>query len=97
VEARPEREVTVVQIVGYNTWELDAPVEMLIEQALNFTKDVEARGIARLREAYISGDEKRLWCMWDTEDLDGLQEACNQMNEQSGLQSVLTPVESFYP
>lgn len=86
-----------MQIVGYNTWDQDLPVAMLIRQALSFSDDVRARGIARLREAYIAEGERRLWCTWDTEDLPGLQEAFDKMNEQSGLNSVLTPVTPFFP
>ncbi len=37
------------------------------------------------------------WCTWDTENLDALEVAFAEMNEQSGLESQLTTVETFFP
>jgi hypothetical protein len=86
-----------MQVMGFNRWEMDVPTDALIGQALKFAEEVEAHGIATLREAYIATDEKVLWCSWDAEDLDALQAAFDEMNRASGLVSDLTQVEVFYP
>jgi hypothetical protein len=38
-----------------------------------------------------------LWCTWETEDLERLQVAFDEMNKESGLKSELREVEIFYP
>jgi hypothetical protein len=86
-----------MQIMGFNTWQGDMPTEPLIKQALKFSDDVEAAGIATLRSAWIAPAEKRMWCSWDTENLDGLQQAFDEMNDRTGLESQLTEVETFFP
>ena len=84
-----------MQVMGFNRWEMDVPTEALVGQALKFAEEVKANGIATLREAYIAPGDKVLWCSWDTEDLDALQAAFDEMNKQSGLVSELTPVEDM--
>ncbi len=86
-----------MQIMGTNTWETDVPPDMLVRQALKFAEAVKADGIAELRGAWIASDEQKLWCTWDTENLDALEVAFAEMNEQSGLESQLTTVETFFP
>ena len=84
-------------VMGSNTWEFDGDTDFLIEQALAFSEEVKANGIAELREACIAPDQKILWCSWETEDLEGLQSAFDEMNAMTGLQSTLTEVTFFYP
>ena len=84
-----------MKIMGINTWEADIPKEPLIKQALHFAKNVEDKGIAKFLEAYISADEKLMWCTWETENFDSLQQAFNEMNAQSGLRSELKIVEKM--
>ena len=85
-----------MQIMGFNRWDMDVPASALIGQALKFAEAVKSQGIAELREAYIAADQKLMWCSWDTENLEGLQAAFDEMNQQSGLASELTPVEVFF-
>ncbi|UCF12078.1 MAG: hypothetical protein JSW06_08550 [Thermoplasmatales archaeon] len=82
-------------IMGTNSWEKDIPKEPLVKQALKFAELVKAQGIAELREAYISPNQKLMWCTWETENLEALQDAFTEMNEQSGLKSELRPVEDM--
>jgi len=84
-----------MKIMGTNTWEADIPKEPLVKQALHFAKTVEENGIAKFLEAYISSDEKLMWCTWETENLEALQEAFNEMNAKSGLKSELRIVEKM--
>ena len=86
-----------MQVMGFNRWEMDVPTDVLIGQALKFSENVKAQGIAQLREASIAPDQKLMWCSWDTEDLDALQAAFDEMNRASGLVSQLTQVEMFFP
>lgn len=86
-----------MQVMGTNTWEADIPEGELVKRALRFAEEVRVQEVAQLRDAWIAPDEKRLWCTWDTENLEALEEAFDQMNKQSGLKSVLTPIETFYP
>ena len=84
-----------MRIMGTNTWDTDIPKEPLVHQALKFADMVKEQGIAELQEAYISADEKLMWCTWETNNLEALQEAFNQMNAQSGLKSELRIVEKM--
>jgi hypothetical protein len=84
-------------IMGTNKWDIDIPKDMLVEQALQFAAEVKANGIAELREFYLAHDQQVLWCTWETENPEGLQEAFTEMNLQSGLISELTPVEDMFP
>ena len=81
--------------MGTNNWERDIPKEALIFQALKFSEDVKAKGIAELRGAYIDNDQKLLWCWWETENLEALQAAFDEMNKRSGLKSELNVVEDM--
>lgn len=85
------------QVIGTNTWEMDVADEDVIKGALRFTDEVEAEGVALLREAWIAPGQKMLWCLWNAEDLDFLQESFEKLNESTGLMSELQTVESFYP
>lgn len=76
---------------------MDIPTDMLARNALNLAEEVKARGIAELRDACVAPDQKLLWCTWETEDLEALQFAFDEMNMQSGLKSELTVVEVMYP
>jgi hypothetical protein len=73
------------------------PKKGLIGQALKFADAVKAQGIAELRGAWIADDERLLWCTWETENVEALQAAFDEMNRQSGLMSELTSVEVFFP
>jgi len=84
-------------VMGTNQWDLDIPKDMLVEQALNFAEDVKSKGIAELREFYLAHDQKLLWCTWETNNLQALEEAFADMNAQSGLVSKLTQVEDMFP
>ena len=84
-----------MKVMGTNTWEADIPKEPLIHQALKFADMVKERGIAELQEAYISADEKLMWCTWETDNLEALEAAFKEMNAQSGLKSELTIVEKM--
>lgn len=84
-------------VMGTNTWDFDAPTKGLIKMALKFSEEVRENGIAELRDACLDPEEKLLWCSWETEDLEGLQAAFDQMNKESGLKSELRVVEVFYP
>ena len=83
-------------VMGTNTWDIDIPKDMLTMQALQFADGVKSQGIAELREFLLAHDQKMLWCTWETEDLEGLQAAFDEMNIQSGLTSELTIVEDMY-
>jgi hypothetical protein len=86
-----------MQIMGTNKWSIDAPNDLLVREALKFAEGLKAEGIAQLRDACIAKDENLMWCTWDTDNLDALQMAFDEMNRQSGLVSVLTPVEVMFP
>ena len=83
-------------IMGTNTWDIEIPKEFLVKQALSFSENVKSQGIATLREFLLAHEEKKLWCTWETENLEGLQAAFDEMNEQSGLKSKLSIVEDMY-
>ena len=83
-------------IMGTNTWDIEIPKDILTMQALQFAEGVKAQGIAELREFLLAHDQKMLWCTWETDDLEGLQAAFDEMNIQSGLTSELTIVEDMY-
>lgn len=84
-------------VMGTNSWEFEVPTKGLIKMALKFSEDVKAQGIAELRDAFIAPDQKLLWCTWETENLEGLQAAFDEMNKETGLKSELRQVEIFYP
>jgi hypothetical protein len=84
-------------VMGTNTWKAAIPTKGLVKMALKFADEVRENGIAELRDACLDPDEKLLWCTWETEDLEGLQEAFAQMNEASGLKSELREVEVCFP
>ena len=83
--------------MGFNRWDFDTPTDFLTRQALKFAEEVQAAGIAQLREASLAPDRKLMWCSWDTDNLEALQAAFDEMNQQTGLVSELTPVEAFFP
>ena len=82
--------------MGTNTWERDLPKQPLIMQALKFSDEVKANGIAELLGAWIEPEKKLLWCVWNTENLEALQAAFDEMNKRSGLKSELNVVEDMY-
>ena len=84
-------------VMGTNTWERDMPKKALIFQALKWSEGVKAKGIAELRGAYIANDQKLMWCWWETENIEALQAAFDEMNKTTGLKSKLTPIEKMYP
>jgi hypothetical protein len=83
--------------MGTNTWDFETDTDFLVQQALEFSDQVKANGIAELQNACIAPDQKLLWCSWETDDLEGLRAAFDEMNAMSGLKSELTVVETFYP
>jgi hypothetical protein len=90
-------EGTDVQIMGFNRWDTEVPNKALVELALKFAETMKARGIARLRGAWIASDQNLMWCLWDTKDVEPLQDAFDEMNRQSGLVTELASVEKFFP
>lgn len=78
-----------------NKWEVDAPKDMLTAQSFKFADDVKTQGIAELRDFLLAHEQKVLWCTWETDDVNALQSAFDDMNRQSGLISELTPVEDM--
>ncbi|MFC1958469.1 hypothetical protein ACFLV6_00895 [Chloroflexota bacterium] len=82
-------------VIGTNSWESDIPKEPLVKQALQFAEDVKSQGIAELRGSWIAKDQKLMWCTWETENLEGLQAAFDEMNMMSGLKSELTQIEDM--
>lgn len=86
-----------LNVIGTNTWEADMDREMLKKMSLAFADGVRAQGIARLLDAWMSPDKKKLWCTWETEDLEALKASFAEMNKQSGLKSVLEVYESYTP
>jgi len=86
-----------MRVMGTNRWEMDVDTDILIDQALDFADMVKAQGVAQLVGAWIVPDRKLMWCTWTTEDLEALQAAFDEMNEQSGLTSELAVVEEMYP
>lgn len=86
-----------MQVMGTNTWEFEVDTDQLIGQALSFSERVKEQGIARLLGAWISPEHRMLWCSWETDDVEALQRAFDEMNAQSGLKSELSPMRAFYP
>lgn len=86
-----------MHVMGTNSWDFETETDFLVQQALDFSKQVKADGIAELQNACIAPDQRLLWCSWETEDLEGLQAAFDEMNAMSGLKSELTVVKVFYP
>ena len=84
-----------MKVMGTNTWEININKKFLVKQALKFADAVKAQGIAVLQEAYISNDENLMWCSWETDNLEALQAAFNEMNAQTGLKSELRIVEKM--
>ena len=84
-------------VMGSNSWKMEINKEALISSALEFAEDVKSKGIAELRGAWIDNDKKLLWCYWETENLEALQVAFTEMNNQSGLVSELSVIEEFFP
>ena len=85
-----------MQVMGTNTWEFDTDKEFLVAKALEFADMVREQGIAELQDAYIAEDTNLMWCSWETDNLDGIQDAFDEMNRGSGLTSKLTTVEEMY-
>jgi len=84
-------------VMGTNSWEIDVPKDMLIDQALEFSEELKNQGIAELMGFWIADDRKLLWCSWQTENLEALRAAFAEMNEQSGLKSELIEVDQVFP
>jgi hypothetical protein len=84
-------------VMGTNTWDFDVPTKGLVKMALKFADEVKQNGIAELRDACLDPEKKLLWCTWETENLEGLQAAFDQMNKESGLKSELHEIEIFFP
>jgi len=97
LEQNSNMEVKKMFVMGTNSWEFDVPTKGLVKMALKFAEEVKAQGIAELRDACIAPDQKLLWCSWETEDLEGLQAAFDEMNKETGLKSELRQVEIFFP
>ena len=85
-----------MQVMGTNSWSFDVDPHELVTQALAFADMVKDQGIAELHGAWIAQDEKLMWCTWDTENIDALQAAFEEMNRRSGLTSKLTAAKTFY-
>ncbi|MBD3232245.1 MAG: hypothetical protein GF315_00825 [candidate division Zixibacteria bacterium] len=83
--------------MGTNSWEMDVPEDMMVEQALEFSEMLRSQGIAELQGFWIANDKRLLWCSWETDNLNALKEAFAEMNEQSGLTSELTEIKQIFP
>lgn len=81
--------------MGTNRWDIEIPKDIIIKQALKFSEDVKAKRIAKLINAWIDHENKLIWCVWETEDLDSLEKSFDEMNKQSGLKSKLHVIEKF--
>lgn len=86
-----------MKVIGTNTWEMEAPNKAIEVQSLRFADMLKEQGIAELQDAWISPTKKLLWCTWETDNLDALQTAFDEMNAQSGLTSVLEIYEDYTP
>ena len=86
-----------LKVIGTNTWEADIPKEALKKISLQFSDQVKEQGIAQLTNAWMSTDKKKLWCSWETDDLEALKAAFAKMNKRSGLKSVLEIYEDYTP
>jgi hypothetical protein len=86
-----------MRVIGTNTWDRDIPRKAIEFQSLRFADMVKEHGIAELQDAWISPSKKLLWCSWETENLEALQAAFDEMNAQSGLASVLEIYEDYTP
>lgn len=86
-----------MHVMGTNTWNFETDTDFLVQQALEFSEQVKANGIAELQDACIAPDQKILWCSWQTDDLEGLQAAFDEMNAMTGLESELTVAQVFFP
>ena len=62
-----------------------------------FADGLKAQGIAILLNAWISPDKNKLWFSWETDNLEDLKAAFVEMNQQSGLTSVLEIYENYTP
>ncbi len=82
-------------IMGSNNWERDMPKEVLVTQALKFADEVKVQGVAELQGAWIAPEDKKLWCYWETDKLEELQAAFDDMNARSGLKSTLHKIEDM--
>jgi len=71
--------------------------EMIKKMSLMFADGLKAQGIAILLNAWISPDKNKLWFSWETDNLEDLKAAFVEMNQQSGLTSVLEIYENYTP
>lgn len=85
-----------MRVMGTNVWDFDTDKDFLVSNALEFAGMVKEKGIAELMEAYIAEDTNLMWCSWETDNLEGLQAAFSEMNQQTGLSSTLTAVREMY-
>ena len=85
-----------MQVMGTNRWESSIDAHSLMTHALAFADQVREQGIAELHGAWIAENENLMWCTWDTDNLDMLQSAFDEMNRTTGLTSKLTVVDTFY-
>ena len=81
--------------MGTNRWDIEIPKDIIIKQALKFSEDVKAKRIAKLINAWIDYENKLIWCLWETEDLDSLKKSFTEMNKQSGLKSELHVIDKI--
>lgn len=87
----------MMKVIGTNTWSFDAPKEIIKTQSLKFAETLNENGIAELQDAWISPTKNLLWCSWETDNLEALKSAFDEMNAQSGLVSVLEIYEDYTP
>ncbi len=86
-----------MKVIGTNTWETKVPKEAIKVQSLIFAEMLKEQGVAVLLDAWISPTKNLLWCSWQTDNLETLQTAFDEMNSQSGLKSVLEIYEDYTP
>ena len=86
-----------MNVIGTNTWEADTNKEMVKKMSLVFADGVKAQGIARLLNAWISPNKNKLWCSWETDNLEDLKAAFVELNKQAGMKSVLEVYENYTP
>jgi hypothetical protein len=58
---------------------------------------MKSKGIAELRGAWINNDKKVLWCYWETDNLEALQAAFDELNKRARMESELSIVKQYFP
>ena len=68
-----------------------------IDFSIKWSEDAKSKGIVEIRGAWIDGDKKFMWCYWETDNLEALQAAFDEMNKVTGLVYELSLIDGFFP